>query len=410
MYSTKINKDLRINLNKVLIDINNDIDISYKSIDDIGLLSGKMGLALFKIYFSKKFKDAKAEKIGIQMIKESISKINNGYYYPTYCSGICGVAWTLDFLKKEELFEIDCDSLLINYDGFLLKKMYAELNVKNLDFLHGAIGYMYYFFNRYVNTNSNSLKEKYRLILQNCLISLEKISEFENPNKIKWLYNINADTGEMGYNFSLSHGISSIINLLAKFCKVNLLTERSEKMLIGAVNYIIENEEIKKNSVSLFPNFIDLKNYKSTPSRLAWCYGDLGIGLSLMKASLTIKNDKLYKRSLEILIHTSKRRSVEKTQVIDACVCHGAFGNSVIFNHLYEITKNNSFISARNYWLNEGLTMREENNPVFLTHKGKNRGWKHDISLLQGISGIGLSILSCLDNQGSNWEECLMIK
>ena len=53
-------------------------------------------------------------------------------------------------------------------------------------------------------------------------------------------------------------------------------------------------------------------------SRLAWCYGDLGIGIILYQAAKTFNDVELENFALEVLLHTTTRKEIEQTQAFDA--------------------------------------------------------------------------------------------
>ena len=45
----------------------------------------------------------------------------------------------------------------------------------------------------------------------------------------------------------------------------------------------------------------------------------------------------------------------------------------------------------------------------YKTWQGEQNGWENRYSLLEGIIGIGLSILSHLNPNLMNWDECLLL-
>ena len=68
--------------------INLEINDSYKELKDLGLLSGMSGIVLFKFYYSKLLDDDSLAEEGLSILTECINKINEGYNYPTFCSGL----------------------------------------------------------------------------------------------------------------------------------------------------------------------------------------------------------------------------------------------------------------------------------------------------------------------------------
>ena len=108
-----------------------------------------------------------------------------------------------------------------------------------------------------------------------------------------------------------------------------------------------------------------------------------------------------------------QRKSNEDTSVRDAGVCHGSFGNAQIFNYLYQETNNTIFKNAAIYWINRGLKMAIHKDG-YAGYKqcigvGEDEKWSPEISLLEGVAGIGLTIIDYLTDYENRWDECLMI-
>lgn len=396
-------------LKEKLESINSIIEIEYKNEKQIGVLDGLSGIALFQFYYSKYLNVDEHADLGIEIITNCIAKINEGYKYPTFCSGIAGSGWVLDHLEQEGFITVDNDLLLSDLDQFIYELLISDMNEKKYDFLHSSIGYAFYFLNRYKNTKSNSLKNKYNEILIEFIHLLEEISENENENELKWESELNMDTKERGYNFSLSHGMSSIIGILTKLYEFDEFKNITEHMLKGAINFLISFKNKKEDSLSLFPSWVSKNELISYNSRLAWCYGDLGVGLRLLYASKVLNDKELECEALKILKYSAKKRKKEESLVKDAALCHGSFGNAQIFNRIYKETKDSIFKDAAIFWIQDGLDLAVHQDGFAGYKRWTPEGWYSDISLLNGIAGIGLVILDHISDFDSNWDECLMI-
>jgi len=144
---------------------------------------------------------------------------------------------------------------------------------------------------------------------------------------------------------------------------------------------------------------------------LAWCYGDFGIGLSLLKAAKELKDNYLEEKAHLILEGTTSRKSQSNTKVIDAGICHGAFGNTQIYNYLYKETLNSNYRSVAKFWLENGLEFSKYHVGYagFKQWFGNHDKWIPSTSLLEGIAGIGLSIIDYLSEESNSWDECLLL-
>lgn len=181
-------------------------------------------------------------------------------------------------------------------------------------------------------------------------------------------------------------------------------------MLIGGIAYILDYRNEDNSAVSLFPGWIKDGEDNSRPSRLAWCYGDLGVGVSLWQASKSLEDEELGRTAVEVLKHAARRTSPESSMVKDAGLCHGSYGNAQIFNRMYAETGEEMFRDAAAFWINDGLekAVHKDGYAGYKQWKGQDGEWRGELVLLEGIAGIGLSMISYLSGDNS-WDECLMI-
>lgn len=383
----------------------------YSEESQIGVLAGLSGISLFQFYYSKYLDIDDNADIGVEILTKSIDMINEGYNYPTFCTGIAGAGWVLDHLEQEEFMDADNDELLPELDQYIRTFMVADMKNGNYDFLHGAIGYAFYFLNRYRNTKSEELKDKYKTILLEFIDLLEELGENYEEGKYRWISELSIETKEKGYNLSLSHGMSSIIGILTKMHVYDDFKDKTETMLKGAINYILSFQNKDFNAYSLFPSWIDGKEADSK-SRLAWCYGDLGIAIRFWYASKTLGDKALGENAIEIIKHGARRVTQENHLVKDAGVCHGSYGNAQMFLRMYKETGVQEFKDATDFWIDHGIKSAIHDDGGYAGYKqwkGADGEWTPEISLLEGIAGIGLSILDYLADYNATWDECLMI-
>ncbi|WP_168796320.1 lanthionine synthetase C family protein [Flagellimonas onchidii] len=400
-----------------LEEINRDIVNTFKEYKHVGCLSGLSGLALFKFYYGRLTQDDSHRQIGFQILSSCVNLINAGFNYPTYCAGIAGMGWALDHLVEHGFIENDNDSLLSNFDKFLQKKMLSDIKTGNYDFLHGSVGYAYYFLSRYRNTHSDSLRLTYKNILLNFLEILTSQAEIKG-SKTCWKSKLDHSGNLIGYNLSLSHGISSIISLLSRLCRYEYFEESSKNLLISSIDYLRSNKDNSPNESSIFPDWVNENGHPyETPCRLGWCYGDLGIAISIWNAHKCIEDKELGRFALNILEYSTKRQKFSETSVYDAGLCHGAFGISHIYYRMhYEISKfldqpKNIFLKASNFWFQEGVNYgcHGQEFAGYREWKGTEKKWVGSRFVLNGTSGIGLTIISRLDNLEPTWDSSLMI-
>jgi lantibiotic modifying enzyme len=390
-------KNLEI-INVKLAEIANSIIL--KETKTIGLLGGDLGLILYLYQYMRY--TGKDELL--EIIERKISRACNyaASSVPTFCSGLAGLGWMFQYFDDQGFLSDDISTLLGNIDFVLDKWMVKEMNNGNYDFLHGAMGVAYYFQTR----KSNKLLKSVETFLD--LLESKAEKNFED-NTIRWKSYIEQNS-RLVYNLSLSHGMASIVSFLSILCNSNLIKERASELLRMLVNYLINNRnpDFFKSS---FSSTLKIETLEYNESRLAWCYGDLGIAFSLYKASRAINDKQLMQLSIDVLKKTTCRKDPQVEIVYDACFCHGSSGIMHIYNRMYKFTSDTAFKDAANYWLDVTLSKVKEGKGVagFQFYNPVNNSWESDFSILNGGAGIGLALLGIVDNEEPLWDECLLL-
>lgn len=402
---------IEIQLRNKLKEISEVLDAKAKNNQEVGVLSGVSGVALFQFYYSKFLnEDIHADK-GAETITRAVELINNGFGFPTFCTGIAGACWVLEILKEEEFVELDDDFLSSDLDSYLLEAMRADIKTENYDFLHGAMGYGYYFLKRYQNLTSEESKKRYKNYLDELIAALKKSSK-KNDHGIWWESVLRQEEGVKGCNLSLSHGISSMVNFLSRIAEHKEFYDDVREMLQQSVRYILHCKNKDKELTATFPNWIIKENVEDNNSRLAWCYGDLGIGISIFRAGTILGDTQISDEAIAILKYSTQRKDIKEAGVLDAGLCHGAYGVLHIYNYLYRKTHDIAFKEASDFWAQKGLSMaiHEQGYAGYMVWRGADEEkWKTEVSLLEGVAGIGLSIISYLAPFETKWDECLLI-
>lgn len=371
-----------------------------ESIDSIGLMSGKAGIALFLFYYSKITGDKRSDHHARMMISSVFDEINAGKTYYSFAGGLAGIGWTVKHLNKFGLYSSYDDDPLSAIDQFLYNMMMMEIKSANYDYLHGAIGIGLFFL--------NVLNEKRKRSLNKLINQLDKIS-IKREGAIYWSSSMRS--GDTGYNLGLSHGIASIIAFLGKMIQNNISTDKANQLLSGSLKFLLGNIQDTSKVLSYFPNWA-VKEGEMEPSRLAWCYGDLGIGISLFNVSKIIKDKTLEDKAIQILLHSSSRRDRVKNGVVDAGLCHGTAGIAHVFNRLYNSTLKKEFLEASQFWFKETINILEKFNDLSGYLPGNNdtkSDKKSDVGLLEGLSGIGLAMLGAAYDLEPYWDELLLL-
>lgn len=401
-------KQVKLKLDSIAVELIKNIN---RENNNVGILGGNSGIIMF--LFNYAFYSSKKEysDLGKSMIEDVIDKINSGNVLPSYCDGIAGAAWTIDFLKQHNFIDFDTDSEFSSIDEYLFECMIADINKGEYDFLHGAIGYGFYFLERFYNTTNAVLKRQYRDYVDKLIEGLIKTS-IDWQESVFWKC-CNPLITYPHVNLGFAHGMPSIISFLAKAIGLGIGQAKTIDLLKKSIKFLLLFKD--ENYISTYSSEIKVEdgfNFQKEImySRLSWCYGDLGVAISLFHANKVL-NDKLIRNEYITLIEkSSSRRDNSVTLVSDAGICHGSFGLGLIFDQFYNCTNILKMKETSEYWLLDGIRKGEFEDGLagFKAYKGEN-GYKNETNMLDGVSGIGMAMLSAIAPGKNSWSKCLFI-
>jgi lantibiotic modifying enzyme len=371
-------------------------------------MTGSTGVTLFELYYAKFCCDVSKgqEKTNI-VIDNFFSTIEgDNELKNSFCSGLTGIAWLIEHIQSMGFAEIDSTDFLSEIDDYVLKFMQDSYKYGYYDFLHGAGGAAWYKLNKLQGCNSEIIQEVYQY--------LQETAEYV-ANGARWKSVLSITTLEKGYNIGLAHGISSIIILLCKMY-VKYPSDNILSLLQAAVNFVIsqKNHSELSKDIGFFPTYsIDDDNRLGiSGSRMAWCYGDLGVGIALWQASNILKDKSLEDMTIKIFMQNANRKTYGKTAVKDAGLCHGTSGIAAIYYRMYHNTGKKDFLETADFWIEQTINFHTNSKDfagyrVWTSDKLETIEINH--SLLEGIAGIGLMLITYLHEIPPTWDELLML-
>ncbi len=371
---------------------------------NLGVMGGKAGVALFFFYYAQLTMEEKYIDFAHSLLAEIFDEINNEFTLHTLAGGLAGVGWTMELLEQNDFIEADTNEMLESLDGYLHKAMIFDIQKGNYDFLHGAVGTGTYFLSRLKNAQS-----KNHLI--QLVDHLDELSQEDTDGRLKWESTLDHEKDTKGFNLSLSHGMSSIVVFLGKLLEQGIYPEKVKPMLEGGMRYILSHQLDVEKFSSNFPSWVS-DEYPMTGSRLAWCYGDLGMGAALWQAARSVGNEEWTAKMVDVLLHTAKRRDLKENSVIDSGLCHGAAGMAHIYNRMFNNTGNETFKETALYWAEQTLKMAHYDDGYAgfkAWHTEKYGGWQPEAGFLEGVAGIGLMFVSLVHAIEPNWDRCLFL-
>ncbi len=371
----------------------------YAELNDIGLLGGVSGVMLFLFHYGQYTQEEKYFDKGVELLYKSMDIINEGKAVSNFSYGISGFGWVLEYLAEKGF--IDKIDVLHNLDESLCELMSSYTKNDNWDALHGGIGIAWYLFYRLENVKVRQAMEAMVEILATLAI--------KDKNGIKWRSH-NPLTGESSFNFGLAHGMPSILIFLKKCIDNHINVELATQLLKDNLQFIL-SQKLSSPQYNRYPLSIKTGQPKEGP-RMAWCYGDIGMLLAFTQVNQILG-------TLDVEIKTIAkscipRRNLRQTNINDAGVCHGTASVLHPFQVLQDSPLLKTIITDEDidYWLLQTLQIGNKTDGIagylHLTVKEDIKSWVKEIGLLGGVAGIGLSLLSYI-NDDKSWSKCLMM-
>ena len=215
------------------------------------------------------------------------------------------------------------------------------------------------------------------------------------------------------YNLGVAHGIPGIIHFLGEVTATDIIDQaRSHELLAGAVDWLLAQQR-PKGSQSRFASWVS-PGEESKNSRMAWCYGDLGIlSVLLQVARRTGRRD--WRGFAEELLNHCLAWPPDRTGIADAPLCHGAASVAHIFNRIYQTEGDRRCLDAALLWYQRTMAFRQPGTGVggFSTMTRPDPSappaWEASPAFLDGATGVALAFLAAVTPVEPGWDRMLLL-
>lgn len=376
------------------------------------LAGGSAGAALFYAYLEASGRGG-AERAH-PLLDDAITSLGEEVQWPTFYSGFAGIAWTVEHLQgrlvaaSEEDLNEDIDAALethvarvpwtLDYD---LVSGLAGLGAYALDRLHQPSG---------------------PRLLRHVLARLDETKTVLEGGGVAWhtrpellpMWQRERDPGGY-YNLGLAHGLPGVIAVLGQAWAAGF--PEAGPLLEPAVSWLLD-QHLPDGRGCCFGSVVSEGESAREfhPTRLSWCYGDLGLGVALLSAARATGRGDWEDAALEVL-RASVRREDEDRGIADAGLCHGAAGNAHLYNRVWQATGDPEFQAAALRWFERALAMRRPNRGIggfqafvlSMADDAARDPWVDHPGLLEGATGVGLALLAGLGGPVPDWDRFLMV-
>jgi lantibiotic modifying enzyme len=386
---------------------------------DFSLHGGDAGEALFFAYLARAFPGDAHEVAAAHRLERAITTLAARPAGPTLCEGYAGVAWAATHLQG--LLDLEASSADPNAEVDLALEEVLAPGSSPLpcELLYGLAGLGVYFVEREPRVSATAGLER--------VVDRLEASFVQAPRGLAWPPAPWGNArgagpgGEPGFDPGLSHGVPGAVALLAHALALGVAPRRTERLLDGAVTWILSQRNLEPGAVA-FPAFVTPTRRPLGETPTAWCYGDPGIAVALFAAARAARRSDWERAALDVAL-LAARRPVAEAGVVDAGLCHGASGVALIFQRLFQSTGRPELREAALRWFEHALELRRPGRglagfqswlpvePADGAGRDDARfAWSDDASFLTGVAGIGLALLAAATHVEPAWDLVLLLK
>ncbi len=354
-------------------------------IKGISYSNGKLGLALFYLYYGQYKADStyadKAEQLLIEAFQTAISEPNEERFFH---KNLAELGTFVEFTKENQWFDFDDSNILNQIDEVIAAHLKSSIKAEDFDTFSGAMVGGQYFLNRYQSKPS---------VIQQIIVFLNGLETKANDveNGSFWYTKFLNPSGEV--YLGISHGISAIIICLSKIHELNIETETCKKLIKKATNFLLSQQKKYEDELHFFDNVVGVL---SKPSQIRLCYGDLGVGYALLKAANILKDKNLLNTAHNILRVSADKTTIEEIQ--DAGILYGTAGVALFYDKVFRISKQTFYYTTSDLWYKKTLQLGKiPNNFAGYEPQYNRKKVETYTSFFEGIAGIGCSFIQKMD-------------
>ncbi len=368
------------------------------------LARGSAGQALFFLYLDQAFPGRGHGDTAMDLLEQAIEGIGDPVVLPSLYGGFTGVAWAVEHVLWR--LAPDAEDPGEEIATALQEHLRQSPWKRDYDLISGLVGFGVYALERLPRPGGRECLDQ---VVERLAETAERHDQ-KIGRRITWHTSPELLTPEAlqtcpagYYNLGVSHGVPGVIALLGEIEAAGLSTPVTRELLAGAMAWLLE-QKLPPDALSAFPYNV-APGAEPRPSRLAWCYGDLGIATALLRVDR--------QEALE-LGRRAAALPVDQAGIRDAGLCHGAAGVAHLFNRLHQASGDPVLAQAARSWFERTLEMRRPGEGIggFLAWDLDERdemGWQRNPGFLVGAAGIGLALLSAATATVPAWDRVLLV-
>lgn len=194
------------------------------------------------------------------------------------------------------------------------------------------------------------------------------------------------------HDLGIAHGLAGMLSVLAADDEAAAQTlERGAEFLWHA----------RIEGTTLWPSSIGAQD--AHPSRAAWCYGNPGIGMALLRVGQRTQSSAIIEGA-RAAFHAVIDAPRDSWGQIDDALCHGAAGNALIFHTAGAVLGDLRVASCASDLTGALVDRYDDAEPFGYRNFDNLRDcWSDDPTLLTGAAGIGLALVTMRGGIDTSW-------
>jgi lantibiotic modifying enzyme len=345
-------------------------------IDNLGLMHGKMGIAIYFFHLARQTGNTIYEDYAGELLDEIYEEITLETPLD-FENGLAGIGWGIEYLMQNGFIDADTDEVLEDFDHKLFQKLIYNAT-GNIGLLKGLIGLGAYFLkrvqNRYNNPDSISI-----LTNKQTLIYLIDELDRQLDGNIQTLKPSNLQTKQA---FDLLWDYPVLITFMAELHELNIFNWKVEKILCRLLEPLQNKCNYPELQSCRLILVFALKYMLSKTNRV----GNIEAQTIQTKAF----NQLIESASQwidELLDSITREMLLTEIPSLDTTLHYGATGIAWVYNQLFLITKNSYNKEEAKWWQQKKFENNISDNG-FAGFSFQND--ENSFGMLEGLAGIGL--------------------
>lgn len=338
-------------------------------------------------------------------------------------TGMSGVAFSTKFLVESSNgnylnFLKSLNNLILdNINSYIIdfKEKLDQKNITSLDFdsifgLSGITRYLLELHKDQYNIVDNLIKEILKLLVDLSYMDINNkpiSKEGYNKNTEEYLLK----KTEYGYlDTGLAHGLCGPLSILSIALEYGLEVPYQKRAIKHLINSLQKMATLDENEIYNWNGKIEKfsKNDYKVPAMYGWCYGLPGIARSIWIGAKSIDSDEYMTYALSLLKQLTSI-PIENLKINSPHFCHGYSGILIIYYLMYLDTKDEDFKNFYNKISNKIIEFYEDDNYLSFFNYDYQNNKSLNIGLLEGTSGIILSLNSVESHLRPYWSKPFLL-